>query len=219
MKTLKIELIHDLVCSWCPIGYNNLKQALINLNIEADLYFLPSELNPNMGEKGEEIKAHLAGRYGWSETKQKDYREHLLAVANEAGVAMDFSKRTHYYNSNKGHRLMHYSEGHNKQQAMNELLMDTYFKRGLDINNTKVLLDLAEQLGLDRTQAEKALTSDEVTQAMARKQKRVQSLGLSSVPAFILNGDTLITGSNSVGFFEETLVALMLKADSLNIAS
>jgi len=219
MKTLKIELIHDLVCSWCPIGYNNLKQALINLNIEADLYFLPSELNPNMGEKGEEIKAHLAGRYGWSETKQKDYREHLLAVANEAGVAMDFSKRTHYYNSNKGHRLMQWCEGHNMQQAMNELLMDAYFKRGLDINNTQVLLDLAEQLGLNRLTTEQALTSDAVTQALVRKQKRVKSLGLSSVPAFILNGDTLITGSNSVGFFEETLVALMLKAEPINQAS
>ncbi len=219
MKTLKIEMIHDLVCSWCPIGYTNLKNALSNLNIEADFYFLPSELNPAMGEKGEEIKAHLAGRYGWSETKQQDYRAHLLAVATQAGVAMDFSKRSHYYNSNKGHRLMHYSEGHNKQQAMNELLIDAYFKRGLDINNTQVLLDLAEQLGLDRSQVEKALTSDELTQAMVHKQKRVQSLGLGSVPAFILNGDTVVTGSNSVGAFEETLVALMLKANPINQAS
>ncbi len=208
MKTLKIELIHDLVCSWCPIAYNNLKQALENLNIEADLYFLPSELNPNMAEKGEEIKAHLAGRYKWSETKQKDYREHLLAVATEAGVAMDFSKRTHYYNSNKGHRLMQWCEGHNLQQAMNELLMDAYFKRGLDINNTQVLLDLAEQLGLDRLTTENALTSNEVTQALARKQKRVKSLGLSSVPAFVFNEQTLITGSNSVEYFEEEIVAM-----------
>ena len=208
MKTLKIELIHDLVCSWCPIGYNNLKQALINLNIEAELYFLPSELNPHMGEKGEEIKAHLAGRYGWSETKQKDYREHLLAVATQAGVAMDFTKRSHYYNSNKAHRLMQWCEGHNLQQAMNELLMDAYFKRGLDINNSQVLMDLAEQLGLDRLTAENALTSNEVTQALERKQKRVQSLSLSSVPAFVFNEQTLITGSNSVEYFEEAIVAM-----------
>jgi len=219
MKTLKIEMVHDLVCSWCPIGYTNLKNALSNLNIEADFHFLPSELNPHMNELGEDINEHLASRYGWSEAKQKDYRAHLLLVANQAGVAMDFSKRTHYYNTHKAHRLMHYCEGKNKQQAMNELLMDAYFKRGLDINSTQVLLDLAEQLGLERSQVEQALTSDAMTQAMARKQKRVQSLGLSSVPAFILNGDTLITGSNSVGAFEETLVALMLKADPINQAS
>lgn len=52
MKALKIEMIHDVVCSWCPIGYANLKQALKNLAIEADISFLPSELNPGMGPKG-----------------------------------------------------------------------------------------------------------------------------------------------------------------------
>ncbi len=219
MKALKIEMIHDLVCSWCPIGYTNLKNALSNLKIEADFHFLPSELNPLMGENGEDINEHLASRYGWSQIKQKDYRAHLLAVAVEAGVAMDFSKRTHYYNSNKGHRLMHYCEEKNLQQAMNEMLMDAYFRRGLDLNNIQVLLDLAEQLGLNRVETQYALTSNEGIQALARKEKRVQSLGLGSVPAFILNGDTVVTGSNSVGAFEEALVSLMLKTDPINKAS
>ncbi|NRB42211.1 MAG: DsbA family oxidoreductase [Pseudomonadales bacterium] len=211
MKTLKIEMIHDLVCSWCPIGYANLQQALNNLNIEADMHFLPSELNPGMAEKGESIDEHLAQRYGWSEAKRKDYRRNLLAVAEEAGVTMDFSKRTHYYNTNQAHKLMHWSEGHRKQQAMNELLIDAYFKRGLDISNTQILLDLAEQLGLDRSLAEKALASDEVSQALLHKQKRVQKLGLSSVPAFIFNENTLVSGSNSVEYFEQTLIALTQK--------
>lgn len=32
MKELHIAMIHDLVCSWCPIGYNNIK-ASINNNV------------------------------------------------------------------------------------------------------------------------------------------------------------------------------------------
>lgn len=28
MKTLEIEMIHDLVCSWCHIGYHNISRAL-----------------------------------------------------------------------------------------------------------------------------------------------------------------------------------------------
>jgi len=208
MKTLKIEMIHDLVCSWCPIGYANLQQALSNLNIEADMHFLPSELNPGMTEKGESIDEHLAQRYGWSEAKRKDYRTNLLAVAEEAGVAMDFSKRTHYYNTLQGHKLVHWSEGHGKQKAMNELLIDTYFKRGLDISNTQILLDLAEQLGMDRSLAEEALSSSEVTQALTVKKSHVKNLGLSSIPAFILNTDTLITGSNSVEYFENIIIEM-----------
>ncbi len=220
MKTLTIEMVHDVVCSWCPIGYANLQQALHNLDIEADIHFLPYELNSDMKPKGEAIDDHLERRYQWSQVKRREYRKHLLVVAKEAGVSMDFSKRTHYYNTNKAHRLMHWCEGYNRQQAMNELLIDAYFKRGLDISNTQVLLDLVEQLGLDRSQAEQALISDELTQQLLPKQERVQALGLTSVPAFILNEHTLISGSNSVEYFEQAILDLTKTIQpSLNTAN
>ena len=48
MQQLKIEMIHDLVCSWCPIGYRNIKQAIDILadQLSINLHFLPYELNP-----------------------------------------------------------------------------------------------------------------------------------------------------------------------------
>lgn len=57
METLKIEMIHDVVCSWCRIGYSHMKKALQHLNIEADFYFLPYELNPDMSVQGASIDA------------------------------------------------------------------------------------------------------------------------------------------------------------------
>jgi len=208
MKKLKIEMMHDVVCSWCPIGYANLKQALKNLAIEANFNFLPFELNPDMGKEGEGIDEHLGRRYGWSEDRRKGYRQHLLGVAGQAGVTMDFSKRTHYYNTNKAHRLIHWCEGFNKQQAMNELLMTAYFKQGLDINNTQILLNLVEQLGLDRSRAQQALETDETKQQLLVKKQRVQDTEVTSVPAFIFNNRTLVTGSNSVEYFEQAVMAI-----------
>jgi predicted DsbA family dithiol-disulfide isomerase len=208
MKKLKIEMMHDVVCSWCPIGYANLKQALKNLAIEANFNFLPFELNPDMGKEGEGIDEHLGRRYGWSEDRRKDYRQHLLGVAGQAGVTMDFSKRTHYYNTNKAHRLIHWCEGFNKQQAMNELLITAYFKQGLDINNTQILLNLVEQLGLDRSRAQQALETDETKQQLLVKKQRVQDTEVTSVPAFIFNNRTLVTGSNSVEYFEQAVMAI-----------
>lgn len=205
MNKLKIEMIHDAVCSWCPIGYANLKQALRNLEIDADFYFLPFELNPEMEVQGEDINDHLGQRYGWNESKRRDYRKNLLAVAEQAGVVMDFSKRTHYYNTNQAHQLIHWCEGFDKQQAMNELLIDAYFKQGLDINNSQVLLNLVEQLGLDRSQAEVALNSSATKQQLAIKKQRVQQADITSVPAFIFNNRTLVTGSNSVEYFVQAL--------------
>ncbi|MFT4908025.1 MAG: putative DsbA family dithiol-disulfide isomerase [Oleispira sp.] len=207
MKKLKVEMIHDVVCSWCPIGYANLKQALKNLELDADFHFLPFELSPDMDVQGEEINDHLGQRYGWSDSKRRDYRKNLLVVAEQAGVAMDFSKRTHYYNTYQAHILIHWCEKFDQQQAMNELLIDAYFKQGLDINNSQVLLNLVEQLGLDRSQAEVALNSAETRQQVTIKKQRVQQAEITSVPAFIFNDRTLVTGSNSVEYFEQALTS------------
>ena len=205
MKQVKIEMIHDLVCSWCPIGYTNLKQALNNLNVKADWYFLPFELNPDMPPEGERINDHLARLYHWNETKLIEYRAHLLGVANEAGVKMDFSKRTHYYNSHKAHLLMHWSESINQQQTMKERLMKAYFEKGFDIGRMENLLNLVKDLGLDTISAKTFMESKEAEQTLMAKQERVAKIGLSSVPAFIINEHILITGSNSVDIFEEKM--------------
>ena len=94
---------------------------------------------------------------------------------------------------------------------MNDLLIDAYFKRGIDISNIQKLLDLVEQLGLDRSLAEHALVSDEISQQLLLKKKRVQQFKISSLPAFIFNERTLVNGSNSIEYFEQVILSLTKK--------
>ena len=215
MKPLKIEIVHDVVCSWCPIGYANLTQALRNLSVEADVFFLPHELNPDMGNEGEPIEHHLERRYGWDNQRQQQYREHLLEVASAADVSIDFSRRTHYYNTQYAHRLMHWAETFGKQKVMNELLIDAYFDKGLNVGDVNILSFLAEILGLDRADTKKAIESSEVETAVRRKKERLKHFEVTSVPAFIFNDTTLITGSNSVSFFESCIRNFIADAEPL----
>jgi predicted DsbA family dithiol-disulfide isomerase len=79
-------------------------------------------------------------------------------------------------------------------------------------------LDLVEQLGLDSSQAEQVLNSSAVNPQLLRKKQRAQQLALSSIPAFIINESTLISGSNSVGYFQQALASLLeYDSDSLDI--
>jgi len=204
---IKIEAIHDVVCSWCPIGYSNLKAALKLLEdeIEAHITYLPFELNPEMPEEGETIASYFKRQQEWTPATLQDYQVSLVKTAQNAGVIIDFSKRTHYYNSRNAHKLIHWAEQFNKQTAVNESLIEAYFKQGLNISNTDVLLDIAEQLGMDRVSTQNALSSRQLAQAFEKKIERQKSLKLHSIPAFIINEDTLVSGSNSVELFEKTL--------------
>jgi len=212
MEKLHITMVHDIVCSWCPIGYNNIKTAIENLNLEVEFHFIPFQLNPNMHEAGESIASYFKRQFGWNETKLHNYQHSLVNTAANAGISIDFSRRTHYYNTHNAHLLMHWAEQFNKQKLLNERLIKAYFNDGSDISNLTVLLNIAEEVGLDRKQANIALassrSSQELQQELTRKSQRYQNFDISSIPAFIINNNELISGSNSVGYFEKTLSKL-----------
>ncbi|MGJ8734385.1 MAG: DsbA family protein, partial [Cellulophaga sp.] len=48
-KKIKIDVVSDVVCPWCAIGYKRLEQAINELNIKdkIELEWQPFELNPN----------------------------------------------------------------------------------------------------------------------------------------------------------------------------
>ncbi len=208
MKSVKVEMIHDLVCSWCPIGYNNLKRAANSLGdrIETDIRFLPFELNPEMPAEGEDIAHLMHRRMGMGEQQIKNYRRNLISVGEAAGVRFDFSKRTHYYNTRVGHLVMHWAESQGKHLELNEALIPAYFSEGKNVGDMRVLNDILSSIGLDGDEARHALHKDVFSQSFKIKQQRVATLGVRSIPAFIVNDKRLVSGSNSVEFFKEMLI-------------
>lgn len=216
-KKLKIEMVHDIVCSWCPIGYNNIKAAIDNLDIDVDFHFLPWELNPNMADAGESIASYFSRQMGWNEDKLIEYQKSLVATAAKAGVSIDFSKRTGYYHTRNAHLLMHWAEQFDKQNELNERLIKAYFSEGSDISNLTVLLNIAEKLGLDRQATKAALSSRHLSQELDKKVSRIKTLNISSIPAFIVNKNILLSGSNSVQYFENTLLEIINESISKQI--
>ena len=59
---LTIDIWSDVMCPWCVIGYKNLEKGLAELDgeIEADIRWMPFELNPTLAATGEEQDAHIA---------------------------------------------------------------------------------------------------------------------------------------------------------------
>lgn len=213
MMKVKIEAIHDLVCSWCPIGRSNLKAAvkLLDKQIEVEIKYLPFELNPDMSSAGETIEDYFMRRNGWTKEQFMHYRTDLVGVAKEAGLIYDYSKRTHYYNTAKAHRLVHFAQVFQKQDAVVDALTEQYFTQGVNLSEDKNLLDIATSVGLDRVQVERALSSDEVgdiSKNIQHKYDRVREFAAGSVPAFIINGEELVRGANSVEFFVQYFTQL-----------
>lgn len=206
-RPIKIELIHDIICSWCPIGYRNIQGALANYadQLDVEFKFLPYELNPEMPKEGERIEDHLKRRNNWNDEQLQRYREDLIKTAAESGLTYNFSKRTHYWNTAKAHTLMHLAEKIGKQEVLNETLIRQYFTQGVNVDDTESLAKLASSVGVQAEDFVTALSSPTVAAEIAEKKARVQSFNVRSIPTFVINESDVVRGSNSVEFFEQYL--------------
>ena len=211
---IKIEMIHDIICSWCPIGYSNIKAALAEYEsqLDVDFRFLPYELNPEMPAEGERIDAHLKRRNDWNDEQFLTYREDLVKTARQVGLNYDFGKRTHYWNTASAHKLLHLAEKVDKQAELNEEFTTQYFTNGIDVSDTNNLVKVAGAVGIDPQSVMDAMSSPIVVDEMAAKYARVQEFNVRSVPTFVINNQDILRGSNSVEFFIQYLADLLNRA-------
>jgi len=196
MTTLKIDLVSDIACPWCAIGYARLQQAMATLpQLQIELEWHAFELNPDKNAAQEPILPALSRKYGRSEDEMRATQANMMQIAADLGL--NFSKMQQRYTCNTfdGHRLVKWAATQNKATAMKLALFDAYFGEAKNISDAAVLANCAEQAGLDKTQAERILASDDYADSVTEDIAQYQQAGISSVPAFIINNRYLISGA------------------------
>jgi predicted DsbA family dithiol-disulfide isomerase len=88
-------------------------------------------------------------------------------------------------------------------------LFEAYWVRGLDIGSDQVLLDVAEDAGLDRAEAIDVLASpDAALAAIEQETRAVVQQGITGVPGWVVDDRYLIPGAQPHEAFERVLTEL-----------
>lgn len=196
MTKIKIDLVSDIACPWCAIGYARLQQALSTLpDIAIELEWHAFELNPDKNAPQQPILPALSKKYGPDENEMRAAQDNMMRIAADLGL--NFSKLQQRYTCNTfdGHRLVKWAAGQQKADAMKLALFDAYFGHAKNIADHQVLAECAEQAGLDKSAALKVLATDQYTTIVNDDIAKYQQAGISSVPAFIINNQFLISGA------------------------
>ena len=207
MTNLHVDIVSDIACPWCAIGYARLEQAMATLagELELDIEWHAFELNPNPESKPQPILQALSRKYGRSEAEMEAAQANMIEVAT--GLGLNFSKMQERYTANtfNGHRLVKWAAEQGKQTAMKQALFDAYFGHAENVEDTEVLLRCVESIGLDTEAAQQVLDSDAFADAVRSDEARYQQAGVSSVPAFIVNNQYLISGAQEPAYLVEAL--------------
>lgn len=216
MKSLKIDIVSDVSCPWCIIGYQGLQIALNNLSqeLQTDIEWHPFELNPQMPAEGQEITEHITQKYGISIEQSEQNRAAIKQRGLDVGYEFGNRGGGRIYNTFDAHRLLHWAKSQGKQTELKLALFDLYFKHSGNPSDHQQLLETVASIGLDKTQAENVLNTDQFAQQVRAQQQQNQQMGISSVPAFIIDRKYLISGGQPPDMFENALKDIASKTES-----
>lgn len=204
---IKLDFISDVVCPWCALGVTALEQAIANLaeEIPVELTFKPFELNPDMPAEGEQAVRHMMRKYGRSAEEVAAGKQRLMAHGQAIGFQFDLEKRSHFYNTFDAHRLLLWALQEGRQIELKRALLRAYFSHGENPSDRETLARLAAEAGLDAARAREVLASGTFADEVRELEGFYRARGINSVPAMILNGRHLVSGSQSVEYYEQML--------------
>ena len=209
-KPLRIDIVSDVVCPWCIIGYRQLAEALKQTNTEHEIHWHPFELNPNMPSAGQNLREHIMEKYGSSKEESDASRLRMTQAGNEVGFEFHFNDDTRMHNTFNLHQLLYWA-GQQGQKPMHDLkqaLFSAHFTHGRNISDNTVLADIAAEVGLNRSEALAVLEDQRFAKEVRAEEHHWQQQGIQSVPAMIFNERHLVSGAQGVDNYVNILQQL-----------
>ncbi|GAB5489609.1 MAG: DsbA family oxidoreductase [Parasphingorhabdus sp.] len=210
---ISIDIVSDVVCPWCIIGYKKLEKAMLRFEGRArfELAWHAFELNPSMPQEGQDINEHMAQKYGATAEQSQINRQRL----KDAGAGLDFE--FHYHDGMKmvntfdAHRLLHWAGETGKQTALKLALFKAHFSDGLDTSDHETLINIASSVGLDEARSRDLLGSDLYADDVRAVEAQWQDRFITGVPAFIFNKKFMVPGAQEPETFVNIIEQKLLK--------
>lgn len=214
-ETVTIDIWSDVMCPWCVIGYKNLEAALASLEgeIEAEIRWLPFELNPDMPPEGEESRAHIARKYGRTPEQAEAGRSMMAERAAAVGFPFDYAGEgeppaSMLWNTFDAHKLLYWARENAGAEAQTRLklaLFAAHFQQRRNIGDREVLLDVAEAQGLDRDAAGQVFDDPAIADAVRAEERLAWDNNVSGVPAMVVDRKFIVPGAQDSQTYADVL--------------
>ena len=123
-------------------------------------------------------------------------------------AGLPFTLSEHIPNSRAALRLAELARHAGLHEALHGRLMHAYWGEGEDIGDHDVLRRLALAAGLDADEVDDVLGSDRYLDRVVASTQEAVSIGVTGVPAFLLDGRLLVLGAQPEDVFDRAFEQL-----------
>ena len=205
-KPVRVDIVSDVVCPWCVIGYYQLAAAARETGVPIDVRWHPFELNPNMAEEGENLRDHLAAKYGTTLENSIKSRARLTELGADLGFEFNYADDMRMYNTFRAHQLIDWAGAYCKAHETNLAVFSAFFTHRRDVSEIEALGDVAASVGLNRDEAIAMLQSGERADAVREKERHWTNRAVSGVPTMIFDERFATSGAQGGENFSDALL-------------
>ncbi len=194
---ITIDLVSDVTCPWCIVGFKKLEQALgqTEFNQPVNIQWQPFELNPGLPPQGELLLDNLQRKYNMSKADSENFSARLKSIGESLDFEFNIGEDFRMYDTKAAHRLLTWAQQFNLQTELKLKLFQFNFSQSLNISDTEILLSACDAVGLNVEQARAALDDELIRKKTEAEQQFWLQSGIQSVPSIILNRKYLINGA------------------------
>ena len=206
-EPLLIDLWSDVVCPFCYLGSRQLDLALERFEHRDDVVVVQHafELDPNATPSTVGLDELLATKYSMSLERSRELHGRLSRQAASMGLdwALDRARSTNTFDA---HRLIALATTEGLGAEMARRLHAAYFSDGLLVSEPPILDRLAAEVGVWGSSS--LWSSDEFAETVRADERLAHEMGITGVPAFVVDRSYLISGAQG----EDAIVDVLVRA-------
>ena len=209
---MQLDVVSDTVCPWCYIGKKRLDLALAEHGGEGiTVRWRPYQLDASIPEGGVDRKAYMQKKFGADPDRTKTVTGAIRQYGEELGIQFNFDKIKLSPNTLDSHRLVRWAGTAGCQDEMVEVLFRRYFTDGEDVGSHAVLIDAANEVGMDTDIVEDLLKRGADRELIQREEALAREMGIQGVPSFVINEQWVIVGAQEASALVRMFNKLLAK--------
>ncbi|MEU5307893.1 DsbA family oxidoreductase [Streptomyces sp. NPDC021562] len=195
---MKIEVWAEVTCPWCGLGSHRVDRAVERFEhgdeVEVVHHSFPLSGSFPVGETFS-VRDALLRRHGMGGSRAEASTRRIEALAEAEGLRPYKVLDNLVGNTDLAHEFLAHASAEGKNREAWDTIFRAYFGQARPVFSMDDLLDLGQEIGLDREGTRRALTEHRYQRHVRDDAARAQRLGATGAPFIVIDGRYGIPGA------------------------
>ena len=204
---MKVKIWSDVRCPFCYIGKKKFENALVDFSgkDEVEIEWKSYQLDPNLKtDPNLNTLEYFMKTKNISESQASEMFKGATQMAEEVGLDFNLEGSV-LANSFMAHRLIQLAKSKGVDNEVEEALFKAHFIEGKNIDDPKVIEEIAISIGINSSEVKEILDSEAFGYEVKQDEMEARNIGVRGVPFFVVDDKYAISGAQPSEVFLQTL--------------